>query len=163
MRICWLPRGEVYDMLIDIVKTEKTVRLTELVSKIWQVQNATFAPIYGANLTIYELQEQWIAICSTVIESFNNNPTKNVYLAIIYCTRKHGILANEKPLTCIVMVQRCIFPSSPTCYFGKHARKIARLINAECYSHCPYSFFITLQFSFSTYVTYIEFVIRFAQ
>jgi hypothetical protein len=65
---------------------------------------------YGAILTIVRVTGT-IAIAQPLLNFFNNDPTKNVYLVIIY-TRKHGILANQKSLTCIVVMQRCLFPYS---------------------------------------------------
>jgi hypothetical protein len=54
-------------------------------------------PPHGAILTLLRVTGT-IAIAQTLL---------NVYLVItgIY-TQKHGILANQKPLTCIVVVQR---------------------------------------------------------
>ena len=81
-----LPRDEAYDMLR--VKTEKSL-VTELVSKIWQVQYATFSPcIYMApSWPFYELQEQSQLHAQPFLNYFNKNPTKNVYLVIIYKKR----------------------------------------------------------------------------
>ena len=48
-----------------------------------------------------------------------NTETKvAVYLVIIY-------------KTCIVVVQRCLFPSSQTCHFWKHARKNVNIISCR--------------------------------
>jgi hypothetical protein len=42
-----LPRGEVYDIYAHtVVKAERKVGITEHVSKIWQVQYATFSPMW---------------------------------------------------------------------------------------------------------------------
>ena len=42
------------------------------------------------------------------------------YLSSYYIQKKHGILTNQKLSTCTVVVQRCLFPSSQTCYFGRY-------------------------------------------
>jgi hypothetical protein len=63
-------------------KNRKKVGVTELVSKIWQVQYASFSPMWRHldPFTSYRNNRN----CSTVIEFFNKDPTKNVYLVIMY-------------------------------------------------------------------------------
>jgi hypothetical protein len=85
-----LSRGEVYDILI--IKTDKKVEVTKLISTIWQVQHAK-SPPYGTILTL--LWVTW-TIAQPLLNLFNKDP---IYLY----TRKHG-LAKQKALTCIVMV-----------------------------------------------------------
>jgi hypothetical protein len=77
------------------------------------------ARVMAPSCPFYELQEQLQLHAQRLF--FNKDTKMSIQWLYI---RRHGILANQKPLTCIVVVQRCLFPSSQTCYFGKHTRKM---------------------------------------
>jgi hypothetical protein len=89
-----LPRGEVYDMLI--VKTENNVGVTELVSKVWQVQYATFSFIWRHldPFTSYRNNPN----CSTVIDFFNKDPTKMSIYVYIYIYNKTWYFSESKTI-----------------------------------------------------------------
>jgi hypothetical protein len=88
-----LPRGEVYDMLI--VKTEQKLESPNSFRR-YDKCNMPPIPTYGDILTLLCRVTVTIAIAQPLLNFLNKDPTTNVYLVIIY-TRKHGILANQKP------------------------------------------------------------------
>ena len=75
-----LPRGEVYDMLI--VKTEKKLGSPNSFQRYDKCNVPPF-PSYGAILTLLRVTGT-IAIAQPLLNFFNKDPTKNVYLVIIY-------------------------------------------------------------------------------
>jgi hypothetical protein len=75
-------------------------------------------PQYGAILTLLRVTGI-IAIAEPLLNFFNKDPIKNVYLVVIY--KKTGYFSESKTtgVHC-----RGAKMSSQTCYFGKHARKM---------------------------------------
>jgi hypothetical protein len=77
-----LPRGEVYDILI--IKTDKKVEGTKVISTIWQVQHAKSPPPYGTILTLL-----WV---TWTITHYDNLYwiflTRILYIKIIFIYKK---------------------------------------------------------------------------
>jgi hypothetical protein len=112
-----LLRGQVYDILI--VKTEKKVGVTELVSKIWQMPPF---PDTASSWSFHEVQEQsqllnryWI------LNFFNKDLTKNIYLVIIY--KKTWYCSESKTIDVHCRGAKMSFPIFSDMLFWKHARK----------------------------------------
>jgi hypothetical protein len=76
-----LPRDEVYDMLI--VKTEQKLGSPNSFRR-YDKCNTPPIPTYGAILTLLCRVTVTIAISQQLLDFLNNDPTKNVYLMIIY-------------------------------------------------------------------------------